>query len=99
MALIRTFGWQWLWWQISCVWQELVLKMAQPVLLGYVILYFSDATFDPQYAIMAAVGVCLCSVLNVISYHPFVMETMYVSRLSCARSKPSTTVAGTSACG
>ncbi|CAG2107286.1 unnamed protein product, partial [Medioppia subpectinata] len=49
---------------------ECVVRMAQPILLGYVIDYFAGAdliTYD--HACMAAGGVCLCTILYIMFFH------------------------------
>ena len=61
--------------------------MAQPVLLGYVVRYYTDSTsIEFKYAMWAAIGVCVCSFLNAITYHPYVMECMHIGmrvRVAC----------------
>ncbi|XP_054155290.1 ATP-binding cassette subfamily C member 4-like [Oppia nitens] len=68
---------------------ETVIRVSQPILLGYVIDYFSNNnTIDYKNACLAALGVCLCSLLFISLHHPTLVLThkigMKMRIASCA---------------
>lgn len=59
--------------------QECVLRIAQPLLLGQVIRYFSTADhagITYEWACIYALGVCLCTLFFVSMHHPTMQQVM-----------------------
>lgn len=52
------------------IFQEAVLHLIQPILLGYVLRYFANPQEDFRFACICAGGVCGASILFITVHHP-----------------------------
>lgn len=60
--------------------------MAQPLLVGRMLLYFNSMEVDKFMAYWYAVGIILCSALNVFVVHPYMMGILHIGmkvRVAC----------------
>ncbi|CAG2110434.1 unnamed protein product [Medioppia subpectinata] len=78
-ALFWTFGKHYILPFCVFLFEESVIRIAQPILLGYVIDYFSGVpAVTYQEACVAAAGVCLCSALFITLHHPMLVFSQEV---------------------
>ncbi|XP_077301224.1 putative multidrug resistance-associated protein lethal(2)03659 [Arctopsyche grandis] len=68
---------------------EIIVRMLQPICLGFLISYFSPGqdSISEQDAYLYASGLILSMFLHVFTLHPFLIETYYIStkiRLACS---------------
>lgn len=85
-VLIRCFGFKTLLYGIFMAIMEILLRVAQPLLLGQMLLYFNTMEVDKYYAYWCAVGVILCSAINVFVVHPYMMGILHMGmkiRVAC----------------
>ncbi|XP_025993846.1 probable multidrug resistance-associated protein lethal(2)03659 [Solenopsis invicta] len=85
-VLIKVFGFEVLLYGIIMAIFELVLRVLQPLLLGRLLHYFNSTDVDKGYAYGVAVGVILCSAVNVFATHMFMMGIMHMGmkiRVAC----------------
>ncbi|XP_049301233.1 uncharacterized protein LOC125774907 [Anopheles funestus] len=70
----RAFGKETLFWGLMFSAFETANRVAQPLLLGELVSYFTpnQDTISEQDAYLYAIGVIACSLLSVISFHPFI---------------------------
>ncbi|XP_038064939.1 multidrug resistance-associated protein 4-like [Patiria miniata] len=68
-ALVRAFGWYSTTHGFPAFIEEVVLKMAQPVMLSRLVLYFSTDLVSTTEAYLQALGMSLSSLLMVITHH------------------------------
>lgn len=62
---------------IFAILQELILALAQPLLLSRVIRYFSgESSVSYREAVICAFGVCLCNLLFVLFDHPTLLQLL-----------------------
>ncbi|XP_054158540.1 ATP-binding cassette sub-family C member 4-like [Oppia nitens] len=65
LALFKTFAPELLPWILLNTFQEVIIKVSVPLMLGYVVRYFQgDPQITRQWAVWAAVGIVLMSVLD-----------------------------------
>ncbi|XP_054166166.1 ATP-binding cassette sub-family C member 4-like [Oppia nitens] len=65
MALFKTFAPEFLPWLLLSTFQEVIIKVSLPLMLGYVVRYFQgDPLIGRQWAVWAAVGIVLASILD-----------------------------------
>lgn len=67
---------------------ETFLRCAQPLLLGELITNFSDKNASKQSSYIYASGIVLCSLISVISFHPFIYYIFEIGmkfRVGCSR--------------
>ncbi|KYN18669.1 hypothetical protein ALC57_09015 [Trachymyrmex cornetzi] len=65
---------------------DILLRVLQPLLLGQMLLYFNTTDVDKSYAYGYAVGVILCSALNVFVIHPYTIGMLHMGmkiRVAC----------------
>jgi len=79
-ALLRVFGWYFALLGLVLFLLELGLRTLQPILLLKLIAYYthSQDSESIESAYYYAAGVILCSALNVIIMHPYMLGTMHV---------------------
>ncbi|XP_011877731.1 PREDICTED: probable multidrug resistance-associated protein lethal(2)03659 [Vollenhovia emeryi] len=85
-VLIRCFGFHTMLYGIFMAVMEIVLRVAQPLLLGQMLRYFNTMEVDKLYAYLCAVGVIMCSALNVFVVHPYMMGILHMGmkvRVAC----------------
>ncbi|XP_053661392.1 ATP-binding cassette sub-family C member 4 [Anopheles marshallii] len=70
----RAFGKETLFWGLAFSAFETANRVAQPLLLGELVSYFTpnQDTISERDAYLYAIGVITCSLLSVISFHPFI---------------------------
>ncbi|XP_038065585.1 multidrug resistance-associated protein 4-like [Patiria miniata] len=68
-ALVRAFGWHYMIHGLPAFIEEVVLKMAQPVMLSRLVLYFSTDLVSTTEAYLQALGMSLSSLLVLITHH------------------------------
>ncbi|XP_035901949.1 multidrug resistance-associated protein 4 [Anopheles stephensi] len=70
----RAFGKETLFWGLMFSAFETANRVAQPLLLGELVSYFTpnQDTISERDAYLYAIGVITCSLLSVISFHPFI---------------------------
>ncbi|XP_018373220.1 PREDICTED: probable multidrug resistance-associated protein lethal(2)03659, partial [Trachymyrmex cornetzi] len=60
--------------------------IVQPLLLGQMLLYFNTTGIDKFYAYKCAMGIILCSAVNVFVVHPYMMDMIHLGmkvRVAC----------------
>ncbi|XP_018392368.1 PREDICTED: multidrug resistance-associated protein 4-like isoform X2 [Cyphomyrmex costatus] len=65
---------------------ETLLRVVQPLLLGQMLLYFNTTDIDKFYAYKCAIGIILCSAVNVFIVHPYMMDMTHLGmkiRVAC----------------
>ncbi|XP_018350478.1 PREDICTED: probable multidrug resistance-associated protein lethal(2)03659 [Trachymyrmex septentrionalis] len=85
-VLIRCFGFKTLLYGIFMAIMDILLRVLQPLLLGQMLLYFNTTDVDKSYAYGYAVGVILCSALNVFVIHPYTISMLHMGmkvRVAC----------------
>ncbi|KAG5343188.1 L259 protein, partial [Acromyrmex charruanus] len=85
-VLIRCFGLTTLLYGLFMAVMEILLRVMQPLLVGQMLLYFNTMGVDKSYAYGCAVGVILCSALNVFVIHPYMMGILHMGmkvRVAC----------------
>ncbi|XP_022257889.1 multidrug resistance-associated protein 4-like isoform X2 [Limulus polyphemus] len=71
-AVIRSFGWKYAAVALLAFFEEGVVRVLQPVMLGWVVRYFSDpATITKKEMYLSAGGVCLMAALFIFLHHPY----------------------------
>ncbi|KYN12022.1 hypothetical protein ALC57_15817, partial [Trachymyrmex cornetzi] len=61
-------------------------RIVQPLLLGQMLLYFNTTGIDKFYAYKCAMGIILCSAVNVFVVHPYMMDMIHLGmkvRVAC----------------
>ncbi|XP_054166167.1 ATP-binding cassette sub-family C member 4-like [Oppia nitens] len=65
MALFKTFAPEFLPWLLLSTFQEVIIKVSLPLMLGYVVRYFQgDPQIGRQWAVWSAVGIVLASIVD-----------------------------------
>ncbi|XP_043656548.1 probable multidrug resistance-associated protein lethal(2)03659 [Drosophila teissieri] len=77
-ALLRVFGWYFALLGLVLFLLELGLRTLQPIFLLKLISYYTHGGESIESAYYYAAGVILCSALNVIIMHPYMLGTMHV---------------------
>ncbi|XP_017132505.1 probable multidrug resistance-associated protein lethal(2)03659 [Drosophila elegans] len=77
-ALLRVFGWYFALLGLVLFLLELGLRTLQPIFLLKLISYYSHGSESIEAAYYYAGGVIVCSALNVIIMHPYMLGTMHV---------------------
>nr|XP_013098632.1 unnamed protein product [Stomoxys calcitrans] len=77
-ATARVFGWRFACLGLLLFILELGLRTAQPLFLMGLIGYYSSGGQEIQTAYLYAAGVIVCSALNVLFTHPYMLGTMHV---------------------
>ncbi|XP_017068567.1 probable multidrug resistance-associated protein lethal(2)03659 [Drosophila eugracilis] len=77
-ALLRVFGWYFALLGLVLFLLELGLRTLQPIFLLELIAYYTHGSESIESAYYYAAGVILCSALNVIIMHPYMLGTMHV---------------------
>ncbi|XP_017022525.1 probable multidrug resistance-associated protein lethal(2)03659 [Drosophila kikkawai] len=77
-ALLRVFGWYFGLLGLVLFILELGLRTLQPLFLLKLISYYTHGSESIEAAYYYAAGVILCSALNVIIMHPYMLGTMHV---------------------
>lgn len=86
-VMFRTYGGNIMLYGMVLALMEIVLRVSQPLFLGGLIEYFkpgSEVTKSEAY--MYALGIVLCSGVNILVIHPYMMGVMHIGmkmRLSC----------------
>lgn len=81
-ALLRVFGWYFALLGLVLFLLELGLRTLQPIFLLKLIAYYTHGSESIESAYYYAAGVILCSALNVIIMHPYMLGTMHVGESS-----------------
>ncbi|XP_033637557.1 multidrug resistance-associated protein 4-like [Asterias rubens] len=68
-ALLKTFGWSFMWYGLPAFFEEVVFKIAQPVLLSRLVLYFSTDIISPLEAYLCAAGISLSAFGILMCHH------------------------------
>ncbi|KNC31637.1 putative multidrug resistance-associated protein lethal(2)03659 [Lucilia cuprina] len=76
-ASMRVFGWRFALLGLVLFLLELGLRTLQPLFLLGLIAYYSKDESNIETAYLYAAGVILCSALNVIIMHPYMLGTMH----------------------
>ncbi|KAG5324821.1 L259 protein, partial [Pseudoatta argentina] len=85
-VLIRCFGFKTLLCGTFMAIIETLLRIVQPLLLGQMLLYFNTTDIDKFYAYKCAIGIILCSAVNVFVVHPYMMDMTHLGmkiRVAC----------------
>ncbi|KYN44462.1 hypothetical protein ALC56_01160 [Trachymyrmex septentrionalis] len=85
-VLIRCFGFKTLLCGTFMAVIETLLRIVQPLLLGQMLLYFNTTDIDKYYAYKCAIGIILCSAVNVFVVHPYMMDMTHLGmkvRVAC----------------
>ncbi|XP_046668372.1 probable multidrug resistance-associated protein lethal(2)03659 isoform X3 [Homalodisca vitripennis] len=86
-VLLRTFGLNILSLGAMLALMEVVVKLMQPLFLGGLIEHFrQDSEVTKKDAYLYALGIVICSAINIIVMHPYMISIMHVGmkmRLSC----------------
>ncbi|KYN11275.1 Multidrug resistance-associated protein 4 [Trachymyrmex cornetzi] len=77
-VLIRCFGFKTLLCGTFMAVIETLLRIVQPLLLGQMLLYFNTTGIDKFYAYKCAIGIILCSAVNVFVVHPYMMDMTHL---------------------
>ncbi|XP_076312443.1 ATP-binding cassette sub-family C member 4-like [Tachypleus tridentatus] len=74
-AVIRSFGWKYAAMVLLLCCEECGTQILQPVMLGWVIRYFSDPTaITKEEMYLSAGGVCLLAALQIFFHHPYFLR-------------------------
>ncbi|XP_011702530.1 PREDICTED: probable multidrug resistance-associated protein lethal(2)03659 [Wasmannia auropunctata] len=85
-VLVRCFGLKTLLYGIFMAVMEILLRVLQPLLVGQMLRYFNTLEVDKFYAYGCAIGVILCSAVNVFVVHPYMMGILHMGmkvRVAC----------------
>uniref|UniRef100_A0A1A9WJ69 Multidrug resistance-associated protein lethal(2)03659 n=1 Tax=Glossina brevipalpis TaxID=37001 RepID=A0A1A9WJ69_9MUSC len=77
-ATMRVFGWRFALLGLVLFILELGFRTLQPLFLLGLIAYYTSGEENVQTAYVYAAGVILCSALNVIIMHPYMLGTMHI---------------------
>ncbi|KAL9890469.1 probable multidrug resistance-associated protein lethal(2)03659 [Glossina fuscipes] len=77
-ATMRVFGWRFALLGLVLFILELGFRTLQPLFLLGLIAYYTSGEENIQRAYVYAAGVILCSALNVIIMHPYMLGTMHI---------------------
>ncbi|GLG99920.1 Putative multidrug resistance-associated protein [Gryllus bimaculatus] len=78
-VIVRAFGVRLALYGIVLAIMEIVLRVAQPIFLGQLVLSFSNDSEVPRDAAMGyAAGVVLCSAANIFVIHPYMMAIFHM---------------------
>ncbi|KAG0716161.1 Cystic fibrosis transmembrane conductance regulator [Chionoecetes opilio] len=79
-ALVRCFGWQFAAVGLLAAFEECVLRIVQPLLLGGLVRYFdSRHVASPGTGMAYASGIVLIAVVHIFVYHPFNFLTRHIT--------------------
>nr|CAI5864659.1 unnamed protein product [Callosobruchus analis] len=86
-VLIKAFGWEFLFYGIVIFFSESI-RIAQPIVLGQLIYFYTPGQQDitQEQAYYYAAGVVLCSLLNILIIHPYMMGMLHLGmklRVAC----------------
>ncbi|XP_076312434.1 ATP-binding cassette sub-family C member 4-like isoform X1 [Tachypleus tridentatus] len=71
-AVIRSFGWKYAVVAVLAFFEECVIRVLQPVMLGWVVRYFSDPTaITKEEMYLSAGGVCIMAAFYIFFHHPY----------------------------
>ncbi|XP_068086467.1 ATP-binding cassette subfamily C member 4 isoform X2 [Anabrus simplex] len=86
-VIAKTFGGPFMLYGLIRGLDEIFVRMAQPVMLGYLLNYFAhDGTVSKESALWYAGGVLLCSMINTFVSHPYMMGMFHLGfkiRIGC----------------
>ncbi|XP_020706768.2 probable multidrug resistance-associated protein lethal(2)03659 [Athalia rosae] len=88
-VLLRCFGGKLVLYGIILAVMEISLKVSQPIFLARLLRYFSSSTqteISRTDAFLLATGVVLCSAINILVLHPYMMAIMHMGmkmRIAC----------------
>ncbi|KAI4497436.1 hypothetical protein M0802_007447 [Mischocyttarus mexicanus] len=85
-VLIKCFGARIMFYGIILVIMEIVLRVLQPLFLGYLLRYYNTAEISKYEAYLYAIGVILCSTINIFVVHPYMMAILHMGmkmRVAC----------------
>ncbi|XP_076312445.1 ATP-binding cassette sub-family C member 4-like isoform X2 [Tachypleus tridentatus] len=76
-AVIRSFGWKYATVVLLAFFEEFLIRVLQPVMLGWVIRYFSDPTaITKEEMYLSAGGVCIMAAFYIFFHHPYFFGVM-----------------------
>nr|CAH7729850.1 unnamed protein product [Callosobruchus chinensis] len=86
-VLIKAFGWEFLFYGIVLFLSESI-RIAQPIVLGQLIYFYTPGQqeISQEEAYYYAAGVVLCSLMNVLLAHPYMMGMLHLGmklRVAC----------------
>ncbi|XP_014296337.1 probable multidrug resistance-associated protein lethal(2)03659 [Microplitis demolitor] len=85
-ALIKVFGARIALYGVALAIMELVLRMLQPVALARLLRFFTSSDVSKTEAFLYAGGVILCSAVNILVAHPYMMAILHMGmklRVAC----------------
>ncbi|XP_043503586.1 probable multidrug resistance-associated protein lethal(2)03659 isoform X2 [Polistes fuscatus] len=85
-VLIKCFGARIMFYGIILVIMEIVLRVLQPLFLGYLLRYYNTEEVSKNEAYLYALGVILCSTINIFVVHPYMMAILHMGmkmRVAC----------------
>nr|XP_012230327.1 PREDICTED: probable multidrug resistance-associated protein lethal(2)03659 isoform X1 [Linepithema humile]XP_012230329.1 PREDICTED: probable multidrug resistance-associated protein lethal(2)03659 isoform X1 [Linepithema humile]XP_012230330.1 PREDICTED: probable multidrug resistance-associated protein lethal(2)03659 isoform X1 [Linepithema humile] len=65
---------------------EILLRLSQPIFLGQLLRYYNTTDVDQLHAYLYALGIILCSAVNVFIIHPYMMAILHMGmkiRVAC----------------
>lgn len=77
-AGFRVFGWDIAWLGVVLLTLEMAFKVTQPFFLGKLVAYYSRAEGDISEAYLYAGAVVLCSAINVLFIHPYMLSQLHL---------------------
>ncbi|KAH0544125.1 probable multidrug resistance-associated protein lethal(2)03659 [Cotesia glomerata] len=85
-ALIKVFGARIALYGVALAIMELVLRMLQPIALAKLLRFFTTSDVTKSEAFLYAGGVILCSAINILVAHPYMMAILHMGmklRVAC----------------
>ncbi|KAG8042341.1 hypothetical protein G9C98_004975 [Cotesia typhae] len=85
-ALIKVFGARIALYGVALAIMELVLRMLQPIALARLLRFFTTSEVTKSEAFLYAGGVILCSAINILVAHPYMMAILHMGmklRVAC----------------
>ncbi|XP_046823149.1 probable multidrug resistance-associated protein lethal(2)03659 isoform X2 [Vespa crabro] len=85
-VLIKCFGARIMFYGIILVVMEIVLRVLQPLFLGYLLRYYNTTEVSKNEAYLYALGIILCSAINIFVVHPYMMAILHMGmkmRVAC----------------
>ncbi|XP_025073873.1 probable multidrug resistance-associated protein lethal(2)03659 [Pogonomyrmex barbatus] len=76
-VLVRCFGFTTLLYGLFLAVMEILLRVLQPMCLGQLLRYYNSTEVDLLEAYLWAVGIILCSAINVFVIHPYMMGILH----------------------
>ncbi|KMQ90611.1 multidrug resistance-associated protein, partial [Lasius niger] len=85
-VIIKVFGVKIMLYGVVLAVMEILLRLLQPIFLGQLLRYYNTQEVDEFHAYMYAIGIILCSAVNVFIVHPYMMGILHMGmkiRVAC----------------